>query len=1007
MASAMRPPPREDMLRRMRSSEGSSKRSANTARPPQPRTLPASELLRLPAVMKQETSGAINALSMSPDSTRIVVAGRDVLKIYGVEEDHMDELLNFRTGKMNLNYCSVDVAWHPMEAFSNVVATAATNGKVVLWDANADNSQKQGLVLEEHTRTVNRVAFHPRDGSMLVSGSQDGTMKGWDIRTGKSVYTLTGRAESVRDVQFNPHTPDLLAAGFETGILQIWDLRKLAAVEKMTAHHGPIFSVDWHPHEATVLASAGRDKIIKVWDTSTATRPTSTNSVQTIASVARVKWRPGYPNQIASCALLVDFNIHLWDLERPHIPYYTFDQHRDVVTGFLWRSDPNYANAEHYLLSSSKDTTLVLRSVSRGGYRPIDKTSTVSIGWNNRGDISFACSPRAWGDESAGQLGPSKSMQIRRSTKTDAAVGSGTVAKRSVVRVAVPTLYGDPATLASLVAPGFAIPGSPVDTRDVFVWLATKYRLHGASVDELCEHNANIAREAMQYQIAQTWLFVRLFLRPLDTENGDSESDSGLPSSAASTEGSFSRFESETNGDGDNTLNNSGHFQGGPGARDARGSAGYAHAGLNLDERGGQFRRGNGRGDYFGGESSAMEKGMYDDGVADDGASDVLRGVDDIGSSDGQSLLAHSERGIFLDGQLLNDATTPIDDITEDSLFTADNDSLWYSGTDGLRGSPVPDKAADATRKGSVQSVPHQPSNQRGSLVPQQSDASIQSDLQRTVHTISLARQSAHAAPSTRAQQQQPPPKSSLTAAALKAAASRLNPSYAPRLFDATPLVREMLGYYAAQGDVQTCASLILVCGAALKDEASVRLHEAWILSYLDMLHRYELWSVSAEIIKICKTNSINGLSQNSTTVHTACNHCMKPLVHKGWVCDRDRCRKNNKHLHNMSTSCAWRVRVVPELRSRRASRPHGRMVFQAHGVPSRMLPPVHILIATAFHSSELLHELESASGAVYVAVDRLERASCLPDVSVATNFAWTGPAAGLKRESRDSDVNP
>ena len=59
----------------------------------------------------------------------------------------------------------------------------------------------------------------------------------------------------------------------------------------------------------------------------------SINSVQTIASVARIKWRPKRPYHIASCALLVDCGINVWDIRRPYIPFATFNEHKDVVSG--------------------------------------------------------------------------------------------------------------------------------------------------------------------------------------------------------------------------------------------------------------------------------------------------------------------------------------------------------------------------------------------------------------------------------------------------------------------------------------------------------------------------------------------------------------------------------------------------------------------------------------------------------------------------------------------------
>ena len=65
---------------------------------------------------KINVGGAISAISLSPDGNQVVVAGREILKIYKVE--NLAEVKNLRVGQKNLNYSSVDVKWHPMERTS-------------------------------------------------------------------------------------------------------------------------------------------------------------------------------------------------------------------------------------------------------------------------------------------------------------------------------------------------------------------------------------------------------------------------------------------------------------------------------------------------------------------------------------------------------------------------------------------------------------------------------------------------------------------------------------------------------------------------------------------------------------------------------------------------------------------------------------------------------------------------------------------------------------------------
>jgi WD40 repeat protein len=119
-------------------------------------------------------------------------------------------------------------------------------------------------------------------------------------------------------------TPSLLHA-----TRQLWDMRMPGACEqKIQAHQGPAYTVAWHPTRRNVLASAGRDKVIRVWDVASSGgggREPWLASVQTIAPVARVLWRPGHPDQIASCSLVHDRQIQVWDIRHEFIPLLSFE----------------------------------------------------------------------------------------------------------------------------------------------------------------------------------------------------------------------------------------------------------------------------------------------------------------------------------------------------------------------------------------------------------------------------------------------------------------------------------------------------------------------------------------------------------------------------------------------------------------------------------------------------------------------------------------------------------
>ncbi|KAG6456470.1 hypothetical protein O3G_MSEX009746 [Manduca sexta] len=282
--------------------------------------------------------GPANALALNKDSTQVVIAGRNVFKVFSIGENEFTEVCNLRVGKnLNLNFSSIDVAWSSTE--ENTLATAATNGAVVVWNLGRSGRSKQEHVFSEHKRTVNKVSFHLTEPALLISGSQDGTMKCFDLRMKEVARTFISNTESIRDVQFSPHQANTFAAVSENGNVQLWDVRRHErCLQQFTAHSGPVFACDWHP-EMPWLATASRDKTIKVWDIHA--KPNLEYTIYTIASVGHVKWRPQKTHQVASCALVLDCAVHVWDVRRPHVPLATFAEHRDVTTAIAWQPDPH------------------------------------------------------------------------------------------------------------------------------------------------------------------------------------------------------------------------------------------------------------------------------------------------------------------------------------------------------------------------------------------------------------------------------------------------------------------------------------------------------------------------------------------------------------------------------------------------------------------------------------------------------------------------------------------
>jgi WD40 repeat protein len=126
-------------------------------------------------------TGALTALAVNPTNELVVVGGRELLRVLRLEDEQFRQTLNLYGPENNkLSALALaDVKWSSPSA-GNLIATASTAG-IAIYDLAMASSQKLNRVISEHTRAVNRVHFHPTDSFLLLSGSQDGTIKVWGV----------------------------------------------------------------------------------------------------------------------------------------------------------------------------------------------------------------------------------------------------------------------------------------------------------------------------------------------------------------------------------------------------------------------------------------------------------------------------------------------------------------------------------------------------------------------------------------------------------------------------------------------------------------------------------------------------------------------------------------------------------------------------------------------------------------------------------------------------------
>ncbi|KAF3935356.1 hypothetical protein ABW19_dt0209518 [Dactylella cylindrospora] len=199
--------------------------------------------------------------------------------------------------------------------------------------------------LEGHTYRVNSVAFSPNN-RLLVSASDDKTIKLWDITSGAILQTLVGHALSVSCVTFSPDSRRL-ASGSQDRTVKLWDAVSGSMLQNLNGHSRPVKSIAFSSHDRW-LASASTDKTIKLWDSLSGALLRTLESHN--GQVRSVEFSPDDKQLVSGSD---DGIIKLWDPVSGCL-LQTLNGHNKAVYSTTF--SPN----GRYLASASADTTIKL-----------------------------------------------------------------------------------------------------------------------------------------------------------------------------------------------------------------------------------------------------------------------------------------------------------------------------------------------------------------------------------------------------------------------------------------------------------------------------------------------------------------------------------------------------------------------------------------------------------------------------------------------------------------------
>ncbi|ETO31118.1 WD-40 repeat protein [Reticulomyxa filosa] len=200
------------------------------------------------------------------------------IRFWDIKHNQQLNLFNGHTGAV----CGIEFS-----PFNNgrYLCSGSGDWTVRLWDVETSKSVN---IFNAHENWVRCVDFSPLqsnnnksnsigviggNGYTICSGSNDNTIRIWDVETAKSLIVFKGHKDCIWSVKYRSNElGNTILSGSEDASVRLWDIRSCQQIQVFNEHTSYVYAVEYSPFviknndSSNVICSASRDNTIRFWD---------------------------------------------------------------------------------------------------------------------------------------------------------------------------------------------------------------------------------------------------------------------------------------------------------------------------------------------------------------------------------------------------------------------------------------------------------------------------------------------------------------------------------------------------------------------------------------------------------------------------------------------------------------------------------------------------------------------------------------------------------------------